>query len=173
MEKSKIIVSNPCNKDWSKMSHTENGRHCISCNKTVVDFTNWELEDINQYLKQKNENICGHFKSLHVKVKRPRHHEFLVDAYFKIENNFKSTFVKSLMLSSIVAIMFLVGCNNPNEGKTTGSIPIHDFESVDTLPPNPSNEGRTTGEVSIHDFDSKDTLPSNDTMSYQKVNKKK
>jgi hypothetical protein len=137
MANSKIIVSNPCNTDWSKMSSTENGRHCISCNKTVVDFTNWELEDIKKYLKQTNENVCGHFKSLQVIVKRPRHHQFLVDAYFKTENNFKSSYLKSFFLSSIIAIMFLVGCNNPtrteNEGRTTGVVATPDFEHNDSL----------------------------------------
>ena len=96
MENSKIIVSNPCNKDWSKMSSTENGRHCISCNKTVVDFTNWKQEDIVNYLEQTNKKTCGHFKSSQVTVKRPRHHQFLVDAYYKTENNFKSSYLKSI-----------------------------------------------------------------------------
>jgi hypothetical protein len=164
MANSKIIVSNPCNKDWSKMSSTENGRHCISCNKTVVDFTNWELEEIKQHLKKTNENVCGHFKSLQVIVKRPRHHQFLVDAYFKTENNFKSTYVKSFLLTSIIAIMFLVGCNNPI--KTKNQIDVENQTKTD------EHEGRTTGLLAIPDHEYIDSLPSNNTKPYQKTNKK-
>lgn len=151
MENSKIIISNPCNKDWSKMSKTENGRHCISCKKTVVDFTSWEIEDIKHYLKQKNENVCGHFKSLQVMVKRPRHHQYLVDAYIKTDNKFKSSYKKSFLLNSILALMFLVGCNNPT---------------------NPfGNDRRTTGEID-HRYRNNDSLSTNNAKSYQEFEEK-
>jgi hypothetical protein len=151
MENSKIIVSNPCNKDWSKMSSTENGRHCISCNKTVVDFTNWKQEVIVNYLEQTNKKTCGHFKSSQVTVKRPRHHQFLVDAYYKTENNFKSSYFKSFLLSTIIALMFLVGCNNPN-----------------------GREGTITGlRVVDHPrFSDKDSLSTNNAKSFQNQNEK-
>jgi hypothetical protein len=154
MGNSKIIVSNPCNKDWSKMASTENGRHCNSCNKTVVDFTNWDLEDIKQYQKQTNENVCGHFKSLQVIVKRPRHHQFLVNTYFKTENNLKSSYFKSFLLSSIITIMFLVGCNNPT--KTENKIDIKDSIKAD------ENEERTTGLISPN-FEYNDSLKYKDS----------
>jgi len=117
MKNSKIIVSNPCNKDWSKMSSTENGRHCMSCNKTVIDFSNWEIEDIKNYLKNTNKNVCGSFKSLQVIVERPRHHQFLVNAYFQTKKTYKSSYLKSFLLCSILLCMFIVGCNNPTEIK--------------------------------------------------------
>ena len=162
MENLKIIVSNPCNKDWSKMSRTENGRHCISCNKTVVDFTNWKQEDIANYLEQTNKNVCGHFKSSQVTVKRPRHHQFLVDAYYKTENNFKSSYFKSFFLSSIIALMFLVGCNNPT--KTKNQIEVQDstktknqIEVQDSIKTN-EHGGRTTGVIAPPNFKHNDSL---------------
>jgi len=163
MENSKIIISNPCNKDWSKMSTTENGRHCISCKKTVVDFSNWELEDIQQYLKQKNENVCGHFKSLQVIIKRPRHHRYLVDAYFKTDKNFKSSYTKSFLLNSILALMFLVGCNNP----TKPNNPIGAEDSIKTN----EGDGRITGSIADTRFKN-DSLSTNNAESYQKYNEK-
>jgi hypothetical protein len=40
----------------------QQGRHCLACSKTVVDFTNWEANDILVYLQQKsNEKVCGRF----------------------------------------------------------------------------------------------------------------
>lgn len=51
-----------------------NGRHCMSCCKTVVDFTSWEPADIVQYIKEKGQgNVCGHFKKqqLNVPIETP------------------------------------------------------------------------------------------------------
>ena len=159
MENSKIIVSNPCNKDWSKMSSTENGRHCISCNKTVIDFSNWEIEDIKNYLKDTNKNVCGSFKSLQVIVKRPRHHQFLVNAYFQTKKTYKSSYLKSFLLCSILVCMFIVGCNNPTETEIKGVVPVpmdkHHNDSTDSN--TDKSNGRTTGEVAI-DFEHNDSL---------------
>lgn len=125
MEKSKIIVSNPCNKEWSKMSETDNGRYCKACNKTVIDFTNWEAMDIKQYLSGTNKKVCGNFRSTQVIVKRPKVHQSLVNFYFKIQNNFKTSHFKSFLLLTILSFMFLVGCNNPSNkygnNPTTGN----------------------------------------------------
>jgi hypothetical protein len=113
MEKTDILISNPCNKDWNKMTPRNNGKHCNACNKTVIDFTTWEVEDIKTYLKSKNENVCGHFKALQVAVQRPKHHQFLVDLYLKTDHNFKTPYFKTIILSLIVFCMTVVGCNRP------------------------------------------------------------
>ena len=73
MENSKIIVSNPCNKDWNKMTNHNNGKYCGSCNKTVIDFTSWEeshfsdhRHEILQYRFEQNrfhENKIGMTKN--------------------------------------------------------------------------------------------------------------
>ena len=147
MENSKIIVSNPCNKDWSKMSSTENGRHCISCNKTVIDFSNWEMEEIKNYLKDTDKNVCGSFKSLQVIVERPRHHQFLVNAYFQTKKTYKSSYLKSFLLCSILLCMFIVGCNNPSETQTKGQVPMDNNYIDSTDSKTDKRNGRTTGEI--------------------------
>lgn len=43
------------------MTPNESGRHCGNCCKTVVNFTNWELPEIVDYLKNK-EHVCGRFR---------------------------------------------------------------------------------------------------------------
>ena len=147
MENSKIIISNPCNKDWSKMSSTENGRHCISCNKTVIDFSNWEMEEIKNYLKDTDKNVCGSFKSLQVIVERPRHHQFLVNAYFQTKKTYKSPYLKSFLLCSILLCMFIVGCNNPSETQTKGQVPMDNNYIDSTDSKTDKRNGRTTGEI--------------------------
>jgi hypothetical protein len=44
------------------MTPNEQGRHCLQCCKTVVDFTGKEREAIVQYLKEHSgQNVCGRF----------------------------------------------------------------------------------------------------------------
>ena len=46
------------------MTPNDQGRHCDSCCKTVVDFTSWELTDIAAYLKSNAQShVCGRFKT--------------------------------------------------------------------------------------------------------------
>lgn len=152
-ENSNIIVTSPCNKDWSKMSMTENGRYCNSCSKTVIDFSSWEIEDIKNYLINTNTNVCGHFKSLQVEVKRPRHHQFLLDIYSKTENRIKTSYIKSFTLSFIMLCLFLVGCNNE---RITGSVPSPSppfHENLDSLErEKPKDNERIIGSVSDPSF---------------------
>ena len=154
-ENSNIIVTSPCNKDWSKMSMTENGRYCNSCSKTVIDFSSWEIEDIKNYLNNTNRNVCGHFKSLQVEVKRPRHHQFLLDIYSKTENRIKTSYIKSFTLSFIMLCLFLVGCNNERTyERTMGSVSDPSFhENLDSLErEKPKDNERITGLVSDPSF---------------------
>ncbi len=60
--KFKISIPKPCNENWNTMTPKEKGRFCSSCDKTVVDFTEKTLEDIQYYLvENKNQRVCGHF----------------------------------------------------------------------------------------------------------------
>lgn len=56
-----IHVPQPCHEDWDKMTPEANGRHCLQCCQTVVDFTGWEVDAIAAYLKQAGTKVCGRF----------------------------------------------------------------------------------------------------------------
>ncbi|MBS7252800.1 hypothetical protein [Flavobacterium branchiicola] len=58
----KITIPEPCHENWDKMTPKDNGRFCLSCTKTVVDFTTMLPEEIQQYFIS-NKNICGRFKN--------------------------------------------------------------------------------------------------------------
>ncbi|WP_289664750.1 energy transducer TonB [Flavobacterium panacagri] len=61
--KYKIAIPEPCHEDWNKMIPTESGRFCMSCCKTVIDFTAMSSEEIQHYITQnQNNKICGRFK---------------------------------------------------------------------------------------------------------------
>lgn len=57
-----ISVADPCHEDWSKMTPTEKGRHCTSCEKEVVDFTQKSDEELFTLIKN-GASLCGRFKS--------------------------------------------------------------------------------------------------------------
>ena len=49
----------PCGEDWARMQPTEKGRHCQSCCKTVVDFTEMSDAEIIRHLSQAGPHVCG------------------------------------------------------------------------------------------------------------------
>lgn len=55
-----LSIEKPCHEKWSRMSKRDEGRWCMSCSKTVVDFSDKSSEEIIDYLKSKNgEEVCG------------------------------------------------------------------------------------------------------------------
>ncbi|MCV2486132.1 energy transducer TonB [Flavobacterium sp. SH_e] len=59
----KISISRPCHENWDEMTSNGNGRFCMSCSKTVVDFASMLPEEIQQYIiKNQGSKICGRFK---------------------------------------------------------------------------------------------------------------
>src|ERR1700722_1234614 len=62
MKKRQDIVLNipqPCTQDWDKMTVNEKGRHCSSCNKTVVDFSNYTDKELFEFLSKIKGSVCG------------------------------------------------------------------------------------------------------------------
>ena len=60
----KINIPTPCQEDWDKMTANQQGRHCNSCMKTVVDFTNMSDHEVKHFLfNKKEEHVCGRFSS--------------------------------------------------------------------------------------------------------------
>lgn len=61
--KHKITIPEPCHENWGKMKPNENGRFCLSCSKTVVDFTSMLPDEIQHFfIQNQNEKICGRFR---------------------------------------------------------------------------------------------------------------
>jgi hypothetical protein len=60
----KITIPEPCHENWDKMTPKDNGRFCLSCTKTVVDFTQMLPEEIQHYfISNQDKRICGRFKN--------------------------------------------------------------------------------------------------------------
>jgi hypothetical protein len=86
-EKPLVQIPNPCNEDWNKMQVVANGRNCLSCCKTVVDFSNMSNDEIIHYLaERKNEKVCGHFRNSQVYQNHEQHifqHKSILTSNFK------------------------------------------------------------------------------------------
>lgn len=57
-------IEKPCAENFSGMTKNNSGRHCSSCNKTVVDFTKMSTTEIQNHLNSSTEEVCGRFKCL-------------------------------------------------------------------------------------------------------------
>lgn len=61
--KYKITISEPCQEDWNKMTPNDQGRFCMSCAKTVVDFTAMLPEEVQHFfIQNQSQNICGRMR---------------------------------------------------------------------------------------------------------------
>jgi hypothetical protein len=58
-----LNIPEPCHENWQQMTPNEQGRHCLSCQKTVVDFTLMSDQEILNYISRATTSICGHFNN--------------------------------------------------------------------------------------------------------------
>lgn len=65
----KITIKTPCSENWETMIPNEEGNHCLSCRKTVVDFTSMTDSQIIHYFQNYKGKTCGRF--LETQVNRP------------------------------------------------------------------------------------------------------
>lgn len=55
-----ISIPEPCHQSWQQMTSVDGGRHCETCCKTVIDFTQMTDDEIINYFATKS-NTCGRF----------------------------------------------------------------------------------------------------------------
>lgn len=55
----KLQVAEPCHESWANMNPNEQGRFCLSCSKTVVDFSGMSDKQLYDYFKHYTGNSCG------------------------------------------------------------------------------------------------------------------
>lgn len=94
----KISIPSPCHEDWNKMNPNSNGRYCNSCEKTVVDFTNKNSNEIKSILENTPGHVCGRFNTKDV-------YQPLIPetAEWQIKNSWFKT--KWIALSAIISLI--------------------------------------------------------------------
>ncbi|MGC4039291.1 MAG: hypothetical protein QM710_00425 [Flavobacterium sp.] len=146
----KIVIPNPCNENWNSMKPNEKGRFCMSCNKTVVDFTKMKNPEIQKYfVENSSEKICGHFKFTQVESDPNSN-------YSKFRNRFNRIQIKPLKilaLLSLTAFFSLSSCMMGKRAQTTDGEPeiatdtIHENGTKNEL----QNEGHKTDSLTIEE----------------------
>jgi|GEM_PF-786664 len=68
MATKQIYIDKPCSESWDSMTPNGQGRHCLKCCKTVVDFSTWETEDIISYISKSSDSVCGQVKAADVVI---------------------------------------------------------------------------------------------------------
>lgn len=62
-----VRILEPCHEDWNRMQPDTEGKFCISCSKSVFDFSNKTDTEIRDILVEyKDQKVCGHFKKSQV-----------------------------------------------------------------------------------------------------------
>ena len=113
MNPTKILIPKPCNKGWDNMTPNSSGRHCDTCDKTVVDFTQMDKEEIKTFFIQKaGAKICGHFRASQVEVPKSKIHTKLISIKNYLDQKVQIRLFKKISLTTITICMFLVGCGN-------------------------------------------------------------
>lgn len=108
----KPIIPLPCSEDWNKMKIGQFSRHCDSCEKSVIDFTQMSRFEILTYLiEHRNENVCGHVRLSQLDY---RHEETLI-VIRDLEKRHRNTNLSYFLLS--MATLSLMSCE-PNPHST-------------------------------------------------------
>ena len=56
-----ISIPKPCGENWSEFTPVDGGRHCATCNRCVVDFTEKSDREILE-IYRKEGKVCGQFR---------------------------------------------------------------------------------------------------------------
>jgi hypothetical protein len=104
----KLSINNPCHENWDAMTPNEKGAFCLSCQKTVVDFSKKTIDEIKSFFAEvpKTESVCGRFEE-----------EQLTDMTFDhFHSNFKkwNYFQKAAVIAFFIFGFSLFGCAQSN-----------------------------------------------------------
>ena len=59
-----LRIPKPCHENWDSMQPNKEGRHCMACRKTVVDFSNMTDREILDYISNASGEVCGRVDSV-------------------------------------------------------------------------------------------------------------
>lgn len=91
-----INIPEPCHENWNKMTPNENGSFCLSCSKSVIDFTSMLPDEIQQFfVPNQSEKICKRFRKSQlesVTIQIPRQ-------IFYSQTNYRKMFLLALFVA--------------------------------------------------------------------------
>jgi CarboxypepD_reg-like domain/Secretion system C-terminal sorting domain len=100
-----LQIPEPCHENWQQMTPNEQGRHCMSCQKTVVDFSIMSDKEILNYISTASSSVCGRFDNGQL------------NKHIPVENNNKKRRVSLIYLWNLLIATFLVTGKGYAQGK--------------------------------------------------------
>lgn len=64
----RLKINNPCTESWEEMMADGKGKHCSSCDKTVIDFSGMSESQIAEWFNTIQGRICGRFRKEQLQV---------------------------------------------------------------------------------------------------------
>lgn len=122
-----IQIPEPCQQSWDGMAPAEGGRHCGSCQQTVIDFTAWSDTALYNFFAKNTGHVCGRY--LATQVDRP-----IAIPYQPQSRLYRMVVAMGLTLMFTQAPS-LYAQTKPPKTVATAAMPIIDT-GKHTLPPN-------------------------------------
>ncbi len=113
MKTYKISIPKPCTENWDRMTQTDKGKHCASCNKVVIDFSKMkDQEIIDVMLKHHGKKVCGNF--FNTQIEKPIR-------YIIPQKHIKWPAIAAMLVAGIFHLMPLTGSAQTNTNVTLHS----------------------------------------------------
>jgi len=111
-----LKIESLCSENWNEMLPSDNGRFCLHCQKTVIDFSEMTDYEVNTYLHQhKNEHLCGKIKATQSEK-----------SFIFVESRLTSSPVKRYIMAMLAALMSV----SPNMANPS-PLPIYSLVQTD------------------------------------------
>lgn len=107
-----VSIPDPCTQFWNDMTPVEGGRHCLHCQKSVIDFSSMTDKEILAVVSKHEGNLCGNFRSeqlsrVLVTDPEPRH-----------------SFLPAAMLASLIATVIPANSSAHTPGPSMEQVPV-------------------------------------------------
>jgi hypothetical protein len=103
------------------MNSRENGKHCLSCCKTVIDFTGWDSAEIANYLRTNSQqNVCGRV------MRHQLESQGTIDKTSLLHNVMSSNIGGWKKFAAIVVIIFALQATSCTRNASIGKVVSND-----------------------------------------------
>ena len=110
----KVTIFEPCPANWEKMQIKLHARHCVQCDKSVVDFTKKSRAEIITYLiENPNGSVCGRMNQQQFDIKEedlPELISILSQPRFR---------ANAFLILAVVCSSLFYSCETATTGKKT------------------------------------------------------
>ena len=128
----KVAIFEPCPANWEKMQIKLDARHCVQCDKSVVDFTKKSRAEIITYLiENPNGSVCGRMNQQQFDIKEedlPELISILSQPRFR---------ANAFLILAVVCSSFFYSCETPSTNNKTIEKPKIENQKIESQKSNP------------------------------------